>query len=444
MPAPPRVVVVGGGFGGLGTARALRGVPVEVTLLDRANHHLFQPLLYQVAMAGLSPADIAVPIRSVLRHQGNTRVLLADAERVDLAARAVHTSDRAVVPYDFLVLAVGAKTNWFGHDAWSAHALGMKTLDDAIEVRRRVLLAFEAAEREEDLQARRRLLTFVVIGGGPTGVEVAGALAELGRTILAEDFRKIRGERPRVVLVEAADRLLPGGFDPSLCASAKRQLEELGAEVRLGTTVVGIDGRGVHLSGEILEATTVLWTAGVRAKRLATALGVPLDGADRIRVGDDCSLPGHPEVFAIGDVACFVPPGEARPLPGVSPVAMQQGRYVAEQIRRRVAGEPPLPGFVYVDKGIMATIGRSRAVAQTGPFRLSGLVAWLAWLLVHIWYLIDFRNRLVVMLSWAYGYVTFQRGARLITGERAWERARGLADRAEHPAGLDEPRPPDR
>jgi NADH dehydrogenase len=430
--APPRVVIVGAGFGGLTAAKELGKRRVAVTVVDRSNHFLFQPLLYQVAMAGLSATDIAVPIRSVLKRYANTEVFLGDVARVDLDARVVYLTDGESLPYDYVVVAAGAKTNYFGHDDWGAHALGLKTLDDALEIRRRVLLAFEAAEREDDPDARRRLLTFAVIGGGPTGVEVAGALAELGRFAIADDFRRIRGEHPRVVLIEATDRLLAGGFDPELSAKAKAQLEELGVEVRLGKKVTGIDGGGVTLESGRIEGSTVLWTAGVRTKRLSETLGVPLDRASRVRVLPDCSVPGHPEAFVIGDMACFVPEGSDQPLPGVSPVAMQQARFVADLIGRRVAGKPREGAhFRYVDKGIMATIGRSRAVARIGKrVHLSGFLAWFAWVVLHIVYLIDFRNRLVVLIDWTWNYFTYARGARLITGERAWERAVLLAERA--------------
>ncbi|HVU06032.1 MAG TPA: NAD(P)/FAD-dependent oxidoreductase [Polyangiaceae bacterium] len=437
----PHVVIIGGGFGGLNAAKALRRTPVRVTVVDRENHHLFQPLLYQVAMAGLSPADIAVPIRSALSGQENTQVLLADVTRVDLPGKAVVLESGERLSYDYLVVAVGAKTNYFGHEDWTRHALGLKTLDDAVEIRRRVLLAFEAAEREEDADARRRLLTFVVIGGGPTGVEIAGSLVELARFVLAKDFRRIRDERVRVVLVEATDRLLPGGFDAALATSAKGQLEELGAEVRLGTRVTGIDEHGVRLEGSVIEASTVLWTAGVRAKRLAETLGVELDRSSRVKVLEDCSIPGHPEAFAVGDVACFVPAGDKSPLPGVSPVAMQQARFVAKVIRARALRQDPPRTFHYLDKGIMATIGRSRAVAQTGGLKLSGGIAWLAWLLVHIFYLIDFRNRLAVLLNWTFNYLTYGRGARLITGERVFERALRLAAAAERAESVSEASP---
>lgn len=446
MSKTPRIVIIGGGFGGLTAAKSLRKVDAEVTLIDRANHHLFQPLLYQVAMAGLGNEDIAVPIRAVLRKQRNTRVLLGDVTGVSLDDRIVHLDEGVPVPYDQLIIAVGAKTNYFGNDEWSKYALGLKTLDDALAVRRQVLLAFEAAEREVDPAARRRLLTFVVIGGGPTGVEIAGSLAELGRFVLAKDFRTIRNEKPRVVLIEAGDRLLPAGFVPELSQKAKVQLEELGVEVLLAKRVTGISSHGVRFDDQAIDASTVLWTAGVRAKRLADALGVPLDRAHRIKVEQDCTIPGYPEVFAIGDVACFVPEGETAPLPGVSPVAMQQARFVAKVIQARLAGETPPARFEYFDKGIMATIGRSRAVAQTGKLKMSGLLAWFAWLFVHIWYLIDFRNRVAVLIDWAYSYVAYKRGARIISGDRAWERALALAAAAEnpmsHPLPAERPPPP--
>ncbi len=432
MTEVPHVVVVGGGFGGLTAAKRLGRMSVRLTVIDRENHHLFQPLLYQVATAGVSPADIAVPIRSVLKKQENTRVILGEVMSVELAKQRVVLDDGGTLAYDYLIVAVGAKTNYFGHDEWSRYAQGMKSLDDAVEVRRRVLLAFETAEREVDPDARRRLLTFVVIGGGPTGVEVAGALVELGRFVLADDFRHIRNEKPRVVLIEGAARLIPGGFDQSMADSARRQLEALGVEVKLGAPVTGIDEHGVTLGGEKIEASTILWTAGVEAKRLGKTLGVPLDRAGRVLVKQDCSVPGHPEVFVIGDAASFVPEGEKAPLPGVSPVAMQQARFVAGVIDDRVKGRVPPERFSYFDKGMMATIGRSRAVAQTGKLRLSGFIAWLAWLVVHIWYLIGFRNRLIVLINWGVSYILYKRGARLITGERTWERSLRMAAQAEH------------
>ncbi|HWA72531.1 MAG TPA: NAD(P)/FAD-dependent oxidoreductase [Polyangiaceae bacterium] len=412
-----QVVIIGGGFGGLSVARALAKLPVEVTLIDRRNHHLFQPLLYQVAMAGLSPAEIAVPIRSVLRKQKNARILLADVTRVDLAAQTLELRHTAPRHFDYLVIATGSKPNYFGHDAWESVAPGLKNLEDAIEIRRRVLLAFEAAEREGDPSKQRRHLTFVVIGGGPTGVELAGAIAELAGFVLSRDFRNIRPEATRVVLVEGGDRVL-GSFDPELAKSALESLQEMGVEVRAGTRVTDIDERGVALGSERIDASTVLWAAGVEAAPLTKTLGVPLDRSGRVLVEQDCALPGHPNVFCIGDAALFVPTGGGQPLPGVSPVAMQQGRFVAQQIGRSLRGLSR-ENFVYRDKGSMATIGRSRAVAEFGRLRLHGFLAWLFWLLVHIYYLIDFRNRMLVLIDWTWSYFAYERGARLITGRDA-------------------------
>ena len=436
----PHVVIVGGGFAGLGVCRKLAGRPVSITLVDRANHHLFQPLLYQVAMAGLSPADIAIPIRAVLRRQPNARVIMAEAVGVDFEGRRLLLHDGEALGYDYLVVAAGASTNFFGREqTWGTHALGMKSLEDALEMRRRVLVAFEAAEREPDAEARRRLLTFVVIGGGATGVEVAGALSELSRYVLADDFRAIHASDARVVLIEAGSRLLAGGFEADLAEVARAQLVELGVEVRLNTRVEDISEGSVHLANETLEASTILWTAGVQGRRLATLLGSALDRSGRIIVEPDCSVPGHPEVFAIGDIAAFVPEGEEHPLPGLAPVAMQQGRYVARAILARIAGHEPKP-FRYVDKGIMATVGRSRAVAQSGGLKLSGFAAWMMWLVVHIWFLITFRNRLLVLFGWFYNYVLYARGARLITGEHAWQSLSSLANEAARRAGVrDEP-----
>jgi NADH dehydrogenase len=409
------VVIVGGGFGGLTAARALRRAPVQVTLIDRTNHHLFQPLLYQVASAGLSPADIASPIRSILARQKNTRVLLAEAARIDLGAKKIVLTDGELA-YDYVILAAGMKTNYFGHDDWEPYAPGLKNLEDAIEVRRRVLLAFERAERETSEARRKQLLTFVVIGGGATGVETAGAFSELSRFVLDKDFRAIRPAETRVVLVEAGDRVLPA-FPDDLSASARKQLESLGVEVRTGAKVTAITDDGVELGSERIPASTVVWGAGVSVTPLAKTLGVPLDRQGRVIVAKDVSIPGHPEAFAIGDMAHFDQDGQ--PLPGLSPVAMQQARSVAKSIRATIAGEPRKP-FRYVDKGTMATIGRSRAVAEAKGIHMSGLIAWLAWLFVHIWFLIGFRNRVIVMFEWFWSYVTYKRGARLITGQR-WD-----------------------
>ncbi len=425
----PRIVIVGGGFGGLATARGLSDFDAEVILVDRANHHLFQPLLYQVAMAGLSPADIAVPIRRVLREQRNVRVLLAEVHTLDPAKRELGLDDGSILSFDYLVLAVGAKTNFFGNeDCFGRHALGLKSVDEALEIRRRVLCAFEAAERESDEEVRKRLLSFIIIGGGATGVELAGALSDLSRTVLADDFRAIDPKEARVLVLERAKRLLPGAFGDKLAERAKEQLEELGVEVLLERTVTDITARGVRMGDERLDGATVIWTAGVRGVGLADRMGVDVDSAHRVVVRSDCSLEEFPHIFAIGDVARFVPPGSKQPLPGVAPVAAQQGRHTAKNIIRLVAGKETRP-FEYVDKGIMATIGRSRAVAQTwgGRLRLTGFAAWLAWLFVHIWFLIDFRNRVSVLLNWFWSYVSYRRGARLITGERPWELAERLA-----------------
>jgi NADH dehydrogenase len=410
------VVIIGGGFGGLAVAKRLRKAPVHITLLDRSNHYLFQPLLYQVAMAGLAPAEIAMPIRSILQKQDNARVLLAEVTAIDLASRRVLTRECPPIEYDYLVLAPGAENHYFGHDTWAKVAPGLKDLDDAVEIRRRVLLAFEAAEREQDPEIRKRHLSFVVIGGGPTGVELAGSIAELATYVLARDFRSIRPDATRVVLVEGSNRILPS-FDEVLSERARQSLAAMGVEVRTETRVTSIDDAGVSCGDWRIEASTVLWAAGVRAVPLGRTLGVPLDRQGRVLVEQDTSVPGHAEVFCIGDAAAFTPAGGREALPGVSPVAMQQGRFVARQIARSLEGAPR-EQFRYRDKGIMATIGRSRAVARIGRLRLSGFVAWLAWLLLHIVYLIDFRSRVMVLFDWAWSYVTYQRGSRLITGRR--------------------------
>jgi len=410
------VVVVGGGFGGLGAARALSRAPVRVTLLDRQNHHLFQPLLYQVAMAGLAPGEVAVPIRGVLRLQQNVRVLLSDVTHIDLEQRLVESREAPPLEYDYLVLAPGAENSYFGHDDWQLAAPGLKDIDDALEIRRRVLLAFEAAERETDPVVQRRHLTFVVIGGGPTGVELAGAIAELATFVLARDFRAIHSDATRVILIEGGPRVL-GAFPPELSESAQKNLAQMGVEVRTGLRVTHIDAAGVSCGDERIEASTVLWAAGVQASRLCQRVGIPTDRQGRAQVGTDCSVPGHPEVFVIGDAAVFVPEGARDALPQVSPVAMQQARFVARQIERSLEGLGR-ERFQYVDKGSMATIGRSRAVAMVGKLQLTGLLAWLAWLALHIFYLIGFRNRLVVLVDWAWAYFGYRRGSRLITGHR--------------------------
>jgi NADH dehydrogenase len=413
----PRVVIVGGGFAGLTAARALRGRAVEVTIIDRQNHHLFQPLLYQVATAALSPADIASPIRSVLRGQKNATILLGDVMGFDLNARVVQSS-AGELTYDYLIVAAGAENNYFGHPQWETIAVGLKDIDEAVEIRRRVLVALEAAERESDEAKQRELLTFVVIGAGPTGVEMAGALQELSTYLLSRDFRRVTPHMVKVVLVEGGPRVLPT-FPAKLSASAQAELVRLGVDVRLDCKVTDIDAQGVHYAKAgtnlVLPSPTVMWTAGVRASPLAAMLGLPTDKGGRVAVGSDCTIAGRPEVFVLGDMAAQTQDGHL--LPGVAPVAMQQGRYAARAIADAIAGRAQKP-FHYVDKGSLATIGRSDAVAWIGKIQLSGFLAWLVWIVVHIFYLIGFRNRIAVMLQWAWSYLTFQRGARLITGHR--------------------------
>ncbi|HEX5655572.1 MAG TPA: NAD(P)/FAD-dependent oxidoreductase [Polyangiales bacterium] len=412
-----RVVIVGGGFGGLTAAKALRKSPARVTVVDRTNHHLFQPLLYQVAMAGLAPSEIASPIRGLLGRQPRCTVLLDDVTNVDFVAKRVELREGSPLEYDYLILAPGARTAYFGHDEWAHYAPGLKSLDDAVEIRRRVLLAFEAAEREADPAARAPFLNFIVIGGGPTGVEMAGAIAELAKWALSRDFKNVRPSEAHVLLVEGSPRVL-NTFAEELSASAVKQLAELGVHVRTGTLVKNIGPEGVTLaSGEVLAASTVLWAAGVSASPLLAALGIEVDRAGRAKVNPDCSLPGHPEVFVIGDAA-FLLGEDGKPLPGVSPTAMQQARHVAHIIDQELRDRGKREPFRYVDKGSMATIGRSRAIAQVNKLHMSGLLAWLAWLVVHIWYLIGFRNRFMVMLDWGWSYFTYRRGARLITGGR--------------------------
>ncbi|HEY7204663.1 MAG TPA: NAD(P)/FAD-dependent oxidoreductase [Methylomirabilota bacterium] len=410
----PHVVIVGGGFGGLYAAWGLARRRVRVTLLDRRNHHLFQPLLYQVATAALNPADIATPLRAILRKAANVTVLLAEVQSVDLADRRL-ILDEGEMRYDALVLAAGAGHSYFGHDDWEPLAPSLKTLEDALEIRRRVLLAYELAERERDATEQRALLTSVVVGGGPTGVELAGALAEISRETIARDFRVIDPTQARIVLVEGGARIL-AGFPEPLSERAREALTRIGVEVRTGAMVTRVTPDAVWLGGEQIRARTVLWAAGVAASPLTRSLGVPLDRAGRVLVEGDLSIPGHPEAFAIGDMATR-PDENGQPLPGLAPVAIQQGRAAAANVLRRLAGEPTRP-FRYRDKGTMATIGRAAAVAVIGPLRLSGLPAWLAWLFVHIMFLIGFRNRFLVLFQWAWAYVSWQRGARLIT--RPW------------------------
>ena len=408
----PRVVIVGGGFAGLTAARTLRHAPVQITLIDRHNHHVFQPLLYQVATAGLSSTNIAAPLRHILRRQRNTTVLLADAIGVDLRRQHLILRD-GELPYDFLVLAAGATHSYFGHEEWSHHAPGLKTLNDAIDIRRRVLLAFEEAERETDEARRAEWLTFVVIGAGPTGVEMAGTLAEIARHTLRGEFRRIDPARARVILVEGTDRVLPP-YPADLSEKAQRQLEGLGVVVFTSKMVTGVDATGVSLGEERIAARTLVWAAGVAAAPIGRSLGVPVDRAGRVKVGTDLTVPGHKEVFVTGDLALVEEDG--RPVPGVAPAANQMGRHAALNIVRTLEGQPHA-AFHYVDKGSLATIGRKAAVAVIGRLRLWGAPAWLAWLGIHIFFLIGFRNRAVVMFEWALAYLTYARSARIVLGE---------------------------
>ena len=410
-----RVLIIGGGFAGLNVAKGLGGVrDVEVTLIDRQNHHLFQPLLYQVAMAGLSPADIAAPIRSMLAQYSNVRVLLGTVQAVDLTRKVVQ-ADIGEFPFDYLVMSCGATHSYFGHDEWGKYAPGLKTLEDATEIRRRVLLAFEEAERIQDPEERRKLLTFVIVGGGPTGVELAGAIGEMSRFTLAKDFRSINARSARVILIEAGPRIL-STFSEEQSQRATRDLERLGVQVWTGTSVTAIDDDGVQVGAERLHAKTVLWAAGVRASPLGRMAGWETDPQGRVVVEADLTVRGQPNIFVAGDQARFTHQ-TGKPLPGTAPVAMQQGRYIAQTILGDLHGRHRRP-FHFVDKGQMATIGRSRAVLEIGKIKLAGWIAWATWLIVHIYYLTGFKNRLLVVLQWAWSYLTFGRGARLIVGRR--------------------------
>jgi NADH dehydrogenase len=406
------VVIIGGGFGGLSAARALRRAPLDVWLIDRRNHHVFQPLLYQVATAGLSPGDIASPIRWILRRHRNLHVWLAEVTAIDPARRLVRLVD-GEVPYDYLIVAAGATHAYFGRDEWRQHAPGLKTLEDALEMRRRVLVAFEQAERERDKHAQRRLLTFVVIGGGPTGVELAGSLAEISRHALANDFRAIDPESARIILIEGGPAVLPS-YPADLAQFARKALERLGVAVWTGSVVTDVSEGRVRVGNEVIEAGTILWAAGVSASPLGATLGVPLDRAGRVLVRPDLTVPGHPEVSVVGDLAAFQTDGGGW-LPGVAQVAIQQAAHAAANIERQVAGQPARP-FVYRNLGNLATIGRNSAVADLPRFHMKGWHAWLFWLFVHIFNLIGFRNRLSVMTQWAFSYMTYQRSVRLITG----------------------------
>ncbi len=410
---PTRVVIIGGGFGGLTAARALASAPVAITLADRHNYHLFQPLLYHVATAGLSPGDIASPIRWILRRQRNARVVLATAQAID-AARNVVVCDIGPLPFDFLIVATGSTHAYFGHDEWEPFAPGLKSLDDALSIRKHVLLAFERAEEEPDPARQQALLTFVIVGAGPTGVELAGALAEIARHTLAREYKAVDPSKARIVLAEATSRLL-ATFPERLQAAAARSLARLGVEVRLDAPVTGVGPGWVKIGDQTLAAETVLWAAGVSASALGRTLGVPVDRAGRVLVEEDLTIPGHPTIYVVGDLAAFLHHG-GKLLPGVAPVAMQQARHAAQNIRRALAGRPRAP-FRYRDPGNLATIGRAAAVADLGRLRLSGWIAWVTWLFVHIMKLAGFRNRVLVLVQWAWAYFTYQRSVRLITGE---------------------------
>jgi len=412
MQSNPHVVIVGGGFGGLQAARAFAGASVRVTLVDRHNYHLFQPLLYQVATASLSPGDIASPIRWVLRKQKNVEVLLATVTAIDPSTRTLQT-DGGALTYDYLIVAAGAAHSYFGHPEWEQYAPGLKTLDDALVMRREMLLAFEEAEREPDPEKVRRLLTFVIVGGGPTGVELAGALAEIARQSLRDDFRHIHPEQARILLIEGSPHLL-GAFPEPLRTNARTTLEKLGVEVRTGTVVTGVDADGITIGAERISAGTVLWAAGVAASPLGKSLGAPLDRAGHVPVLPTLQAPNHPDIFVVGDLAALSQDGH--PLPGVAQVAMQQGAHAARNILRAIQ-QQPLEPFRYKDYGIMATIGRGSAVGDVFGIKISGIFGWLFWLFLHIFWLIGFRNRLAVMTEWAWAYITFQRRVRLITGD---------------------------
>ncbi|MEO8044161.1 MAG: NAD(P)/FAD-dependent oxidoreductase [Spartobacteria bacterium] len=411
-PLAPRVIIVGAGFGGLEAAKHLGGKAVYVTVIDRTNYHLFQPLLYQVATAALSPADIAAPVRGILGKYDNIEVILGEVQSVDVEARLVRTTEREM-PYDYLIVATGARHSYFGHNEWEKLAPGLKSLEDAVEIRRRILMAFEFAEKTQDPAARAAAMNFVIIGGGPTGVEMAGAIAEIARKTLAKDFRHIDPSTARVILVEGDKRVL-SGFPEDLSASALEQLQELGVEVITGTHAENLTEGGLEVAGKFIPCRVKIWAAGNTASFVGKTLGVPVDKSGRVVVQDDLTIPGHPEVQVIGDLANFISAKDGKPLPGVSPVAIQQGRHAARNILHMVEGAKP-QRFYYWDKGSMATIGRNRAVADLNVVHFSGFPAWLAWLVIHVLYLVGFRNRIAVLFQWAWAYVTFNKGARLIT-----------------------------
>ena len=412
MPPRPRVVIIGGGFGGISAAKALRRANAQVTVIDRTNHFTFQPLLYQVATAALAPSDITAPIRWILRRQKNTEVLMAEVRDIDTARRIVRIDDeRREIPYDYLIVATGSRHAYFGHNEWEPYAPGLKTIEDATEIRRRFLLAFELAEKSENEQDQQEHLTFVVVGGGPTGVELSGAFPFIAKKALAPDFRRIDTRKTRVVLIEAGPRILPT-FPEDLASRATQDLKDLGVEVRVNSPVTGVRSDGVSIGAEVIHARTIFWAAGNNASPLGGLLGGPLDRAGRIQVNPDLSVPGHSEIFVIGDLAALVQDG--RPVPGVGPAAIQEGKSAGKNIVRDLRRQPRKM-FRYRNKGDLATIGRSRAIADLGWIRFSGRFAWFFWLFVHIMYLVGFRNRANVLLEWAYDYFTYQHGARLIT-----------------------------
>ena len=412
MQSRPRVVIIGGGFGGISAAKALRRANAQVTVIDRTNHFTFQPLLYQVATAALAPSDITAPIRWILRRQKNTEVLMAEVRDIDTARRIVRIDDeRREIPYDYLIVATGSRHAYFGHNEWEPYAPGLKTIEDATEIRRRFLLAFELAEKSENEQEQQEYLTFVVVGGGPTGVELSGAFPFIAKKALAPDFRRIDTRKTRVVLIEAGPRILPT-FPEDLASRATQDLKDLGVEVRVNSPVTGVRSDGVSIGAEVIHARTIFWAAGNNASPLGGLLGGPLDRAGRIQVNPDLSVPGHSEIFVIGDLTALVQDG--RPVPGVGPAAIQEGKSAGKNIVRDLRRQPRKM-FRYRNKGDLATIGRSRAIADLGWIRFSGRFAWFFWLFVHIMYLVGFRNRANVLLEWAYDYFTYQHGARLIT-----------------------------
>jgi NADH dehydrogenase len=414
-PKQPRVVIVGGGFGGLTAAIALKKAPVQITLVDKGNYHLFQPLLYQVATAGLSPADIASPIRGILSEQENTNVLMGEVEGVDYAGKKVLLADRSI-EYDYLILATGARHSYFGHEQWEANAPGLKSIDDATRIRRKILLAFEHAESETDPEKKKALLTFVVVGAGPTGVELCGAIAELSHVTLAGDFRHIDPKSTKIVLIESGPRIL-AAFTPEIAHAATKRLESMGVEIHTGGRVENIDENGVRIGEKKIRSENVIWAAGVAPSPAGKWLNAATDKSGRVQVNPDLSVPGRPDIYVIGDTATLSPPeNHGKPLPGVAPVAMQQGRYLAKSLIARLKGKKVEP-FKYIDKGNLATVGRAFAIAEYKGLKVSGFFAWVLWLVVHIYYLIGFRNRAIVLMEWAWGYLTFQRGARIIVGD---------------------------